>query len=252
MKNKPENIYDVKTFFENYVNLRNDKDNISANEIVEMPAIYKELPDLKDKRVLDLGCGAGNNCIKAIELGANYVLGTDISKNMIELAKKTNANKKIKYNKIGIEDISKINEKFALVISSLAFHYVEDYEKLLKDIYNLLNDNGILIFSQEHPISTGTLLNKECNFKSKIKLGDKEYKLVSDYNVVGPRSANWLDSTYTKYHRNFSTLINTLLNNNFKLLKVVEPIADEEKLKLNLKYKNQVNMPYFMIIKAQK
>ena len=43
-----------------------------------------------------------------------------------------------------------------------------------------------------------------------------------------------------------------MINNDFKLLKIVEPLADENKLKLNLKYQNQVNMPYFMIIKAEK
>ena len=252
MINKPENIYDKNIFFNNYINLRNDPDNVSANEIIEMPAMYKELPDLKNKKVLDLGCGYGNNCQKAIDLGASYVLGTDISKKMIELAKKINSNKNIEYKVIGMEDISKINMKFDIVISSLAIHYIKDYDKLLKDIYNLLNDDGILLFSQEHPISTGTILNEACNYKSKIKLGNKEYKLLSDYNDNGMRKVNWLETDYTKYHRNFSTLINTLLNNNFKLLKVVEPLADKEKLKLNTKYKNQENVPYFIIIKAKK
>ena len=112
MSNKPENIYDSNEFFDNYIDLRNDKNSISANEIIEMPAIYNELPDLKGKKVLDLGCGFGNNCTKAIELGASYVLGTDISKNMIELAEKSNKNNKIKYKVIGMEDISKIDEKF--------------------------------------------------------------------------------------------------------------------------------------------
>lgn len=40
-----ENIYDDKSFFENYINMRNDLNNPSANEIVEMPAIYDMLPD---------------------------------------------------------------------------------------------------------------------------------------------------------------------------------------------------------------
>ena len=214
--------------------------------------MYNELPDLSGKRVLDLGCGIGNNCIKAIELGAIYVLGTDISKNMINLAYKTNSNEKIEYKNIAMENIDSINQKFDVVISSLAFHYVEDYDKLLKDIYKLLNKDGLLIFSQRHPLSTGTILNNECHSSSKLKLGDKEYKLISDYNVNGPRVTNWLGGTYTKYHRNFSTLINGLINNNYKICKVVEPIASEENVKKNSKYKNQLNAPYFMIIIASK
>lgn len=247
-----QNIYDDNDFFDSYINMRNDKESISANEIIEMPAIYSVLPDLKDKKVLDLGCGSGNNCIKAVELGANYVLGTDVSKNMIELAKKTNKDKKIEYQDIAMENISSIKQKFDVVISSLAFHYVEDYNKLIKDIYNLLNDGGYLIFSQEHPIGTGTILNEACNSSNKVVLGGKKYKLVSDYNINGPRKANWYEKTYTKYHRNFSTLINELIDNNFKICRVVEPVADSEKIKLNQKYENQLNMPYFIIIVAQK
>ena len=246
------NIYDNKTFFDNYINLRNDQNNISANEIVEMPAIYEALPDMNGKRVLDLGCGSGNNCTKAVSLGASFVLGTDVSKNMINLAKKVNKDKKIKYEVLAMENISKLKDKFDVVISSLAFHYVEDYDKLLKDIYNLLNENGVLIFSQEHPLSTGTILNEACNSSSKLKLGGKEYKLLSDYNINGPREVHWLDGTYTKYHRNFSTLINGLIDNNYKLCKIIEPIALPDNVKKNPKYKNQLNMPYFMIVIAKK
>lgn len=246
------NIYDNKVFFDNYIKLRNDPNNISANEIVEMPAIYNELPNLKDKKVLDLGCGSGNNCLKAVQLGASYVMGIDISKNMIELAEKVNANKKIEYKNLEMENISSINQKFDVVTSSLAFHYIEDYNKLLKDIYKLLKTGGKLIFSQEHPLATGTILNEACNHSSKLKLGNKEYKLISDYNINGPREINWLDGTYTKYHRTFSYLINGLINNNYKICKIVEPIARRENVKKNPKYKNQLNMPYFIIIVAEK
>lgn len=248
----PENIYDNKSFFEDYINLRNDRDNLSVNELVEMPAIYAMFPDLKGKNVLDLGCGSGNNCMKSVELGASYVLGTDVSENMIKLAKETNNHPNIEYKKIAMEDISSINKTFDVVISSLAFHYVENYEKLIKDVFNLLNEDGILIFSQEHPLSTGTILNDECKSSSKIKLGNKEYKLLSDYNINGSRIVNWLGSNYTKYHRNFSFLINTLINAGFKIEKIVEPIASEENVKRNPKYKNQLNMPYFIIIMAGK
>lgn len=247
-----DNIYDNKDFFDNYIKLRNDPNNIAANEIVEMPAIYSVLPDLTEKRVLDLGCGSGNNCMKAVELGASYVVGIDVSKNMINLAKQVNLDEKIHFMNLPMEEIASLNQKFDVVTSSLAFHYVEDYDKLVKDIYGLLNENGQLIFSQEHPLSTGTILNEACNSSSKLKLGGKEYKLLSDYNVNGPRVVHWLGETYTKYHRNISSLVNGLIENHYRICKIVEPIASEENVKRNAKFKNQLNMPYFMIIVAEK
>lgn len=71
---------------------------------------------------------------------------------MIKIALDNNKDKKIKYKLMAMEDIDKLEEKFDVVISSLAIHYVKDYDKLIKDIYNLLNKDGILIFSIDHPL----------------------------------------------------------------------------------------------------
>lgn len=46
-----------------------------------------------------------------------------------------------------MEDIGTIKERFDVVVSFLAFHYVEDYQSLIASIYQLLNDNGVLMFS---------------------------------------------------------------------------------------------------------
>jgi cyclopropane fatty-acyl-phospholipid synthase-like methyltransferase len=46
------------------------------------------LPDLKGKRVLDLGCGFGWHCRYAVEQGAKSVIGIDISERMLNEARK--------------------------------------------------------------------------------------------------------------------------------------------------------------------
>ena len=81
---------------------------------------------------------------------------------MIDLANKFNKKDNTEYLCMDMQDIDKINLKFDLIISSLAIHYVKDYELLIKKIYNLLNDNGVFIFSLEHPI---TIAPKECIHK---------------------------------------------------------------------------------------
>ena len=242
----------IKFFFNEYMNMRDDKEKMSANDLIEIPTLISMLPSLKNKTVLDLGCGSGNNCMKAIELGASYVLGTDISQNMINLAKERNNHKNIDYKLIPMEEINSINKKFDVVISSLAIHYVSDYEKLTKDIYELLNNDGLLIFSQEHPIGTGTILNEECKLGKKVILGDKEYVIVSDYNVNGERKVNWNIEGVIKYHRNFSCLINTLISAGFKIEEIIEPIPSEKVLEIKPKYINQFNVPYFIFIKVRK
>ena len=48
-----QNIYDNEIFFEGYKKIRDNK--INANNLFEIPALFSMLPDLKNKRVLDLG-----------------------------------------------------------------------------------------------------------------------------------------------------------------------------------------------------
>ena len=147
-----QNIYDIKTFSEAYDKMRYENKGKNANDLIEIPNFRKLIPDLNNKRVLDLGCGYGENDIYCRKLGAKEVLGIDISEHMLKIALDNNKDKKIKYKLMAMEDIDKLEEKFDVVISSLAIHYVKDYDKLIKDIYNLLNKDGILIFSIDHPL----------------------------------------------------------------------------------------------------
>lgn len=245
---KPQNIYDNSTFYKEYSEMRTT--NLNANELIEIPIIKSMLPDLKGKKVLDLGCGNGTMSRYFIEQGACEVLALDISQNMINEAKEKNNLEGITYIIDGMENLDKINDKFDLVFSSLAFHYIEDFNKLMKDINNLLNDNGILLFSQEHPTVTASILNKD--EKKYVTIGDTRYFYLNNYNNNGKRIINWNVDGVVKYHRNFSTTINTILNNNFELLQINESTASKEAIALVEKYKYQKDRPYFLFVKAKK
>ena len=88
-----QNIYDNTEFFSSYKALRESDDNY--NILLEQPAMMALLPDLKNKTVIDLGCGFGDNCKTFINLGAKRVVGMDISRNMLEMAKYKNFDKHI-------------------------------------------------------------------------------------------------------------------------------------------------------------
>lgn len=246
-----QNVYDNKTFSVAYDKMRKDDKGRNANDLVEIPNFRKLIPNVKEKKILDLGCGYGENDKYCRDLGAKEILGIDISEHMIEIAEKNNTDENIKYKVMAMEDISKIKEKFDIVISSLAFHYVKDYEKLIKDIYNLLNDNGILIFSIDHPLRIASKFEPWMK-KNYTEINGKWFLLVSDYNREGIREKEWNGVMVKKYHRNFSSLINGLVNSGFKIDKILEPIPDEESIKIIPKYINQYDRPYFLFIRAKK
>jgi 2-polyprenyl-3-methyl-5-hydroxy-6-metoxy-1,4-benzoquinol methylase len=134
------------------MNLR--KREVNANNLFEIPTLYSLMPELQGKKILDLGCGSGERCKDYIARGAEKVVGVDISEKMLEVARRENSNPNITYINMPMEDIGCIEESFDVVISSLAFHYVEDFQGVVENVYSLLCDGGIFLFSQEHPIST--------------------------------------------------------------------------------------------------
>lgn len=247
-----QNIYDNETFYKEYDNMRNDAKKLSANDLIEIPTIRSMFPDVKGMKVLELGCGYGDNCAYLANLGASFILGTDISEHMINIAKEKYSNIPCEFKVLAMEDISSLDGKYDLIISSLAIHYVKDYEKLLNDIHNLLTDNGLFIYSQEHPIATGTILNDACNKEDDITLEDKNYYLVSDYNINGKRTVDWNNCKVVKYHRNFSYLINTIHKCGFNIEEILEPIPNDEILNLKPQYKNQYDRPFFLFLKLSK
>lgn len=244
-----KNVYDTSIFFNEYQSMRQKE--INANNLIEIPQIKEMLPNLKNKTILDLGCGAGDMDKYFIEKGAKYVLATDISENMINVAKTINASNNIDYRVLKMEDISTLSQKFDIVYSSLAFHYIENFDKLLKDIYSLLNPNGILVFSQESPINMATS-KTEKNEKNKIEINGKQYHLLSGYCKEGERKVFWNDTFVTKYHRTYATLVNTLIKNNFEIIEIKDSYASPEAIAQCPKYKYQIDKPYFTYIKAVK
>lgn len=244
-----KNVYDNSIFFEEYQSMRANK--INANNLIEIPIIKSMLPTLKDKTILDLGCGAGDMDKYFIEQDAKYVLATDISKNMINIANEVNGNEKIEFKVLKMEDLETVTQKFDIVYSSLAFHYIEDFNKLLKDIYNLLNPNGVLIFSQESPINTSTTKESKDDTR-KIEKDGKQYVLLNGYCREGERKIWWNDTFVTKYHRTYATLVNLLIKNNFEILEIKDSYASEEAIALCPKYKYQIDKPYFTFVKALK
>lgn len=246
-----QNVYDNETFFNEYDMMRTENKGKSANDVIEIPIFRKMMPDVTNKSILDLGCGYGENDKYFKELGASYVLGTDISNNMLEIANKENSLSGIEYKNIPMEEISLIDKKFDIVISSLAFHYVSDFDRLIKDIYNLLNDDGYLVFSQEHPIPACLFYTDNIQ-NNRLELYGKKYTLVADYNRMGLRQNPWNGVKVDKYFRNFSTIINTLIRNGFVIEEINECEPTEDMIAINPKFANQYDSPYFLFVKAHK
>jgi len=242
-----QNIYDNEVFFEGYKNLRKNESN--ANVLFEIPALFSLLPDLNGLTILDLGCGFGEHCKGFIEKGAAKVVGIDISEKMLEVAKAENSDPKITYLNMPMEDLDKIDEKFDLVVSSLAIHYVEDFAGLTRNINNLLKPGGLFVYSQENPFNTCFSMGERW---TRDENGKKIHANLKDYGVEGERESTWFVDNVKKYHRMFSTIVNTLVEGGLTIEKMIEPVPTEVILEKHPDQRDLFHKPDFLLIRASK
>lgn len=241
-----ENKYDDQVFFEKYAQMARSQNGLGGGA-GEWSELKKLLPDFKGKRVLDLGCGYGWHCKYAAEQGAASVLGVDLSHKMLETAKEKNADEAIVYRQGAIEDLEFSAGSFDVVLSSLAFHYIRDFEPLAAKIAGWLKQGGSFVFSVEHPVFTayGT---QDWYYGED---GEILHFPVDNYYYEGEREAVFLGEKVVKYHRTLTTYLAALLQNGFEICGVVEPQPPEEMMHMD-GMKDEMRRPMMLLVAAQK
>jgi 2-polyprenyl-3-methyl-5-hydroxy-6-metoxy-1,4-benzoquinol methylase len=206
---KRQNKYDENSLFSNYSQKERDAAGLNLDWAWEWPYLQKMLPNLSKKRVLDLGCGSGWQCKYAAEQGAEHVVGVEISNKLLEDAKRMNASNNIEYIQSSIEDFDYSPNEFDVVISSMALHYVDDFENICRHINRTLKSNGQFTFSVEHPSFTAS--------------GTRDWVPLQGYFNEGERESVFLGEKLKKFHRMLSSYIMIPTRNGFLVTDVCEP-----------------------------
>ncbi|WP_073587880.1 class I SAM-dependent methyltransferase [Anaerocolumna xylanovorans] len=240
-----QNKYDDEIFFEKYSKM--DRSVKGLTGAGEWETLKRLLPDFQDKRVLDLGCGYGWHCQYALEHGARKVTGVDISAKMLEKAREK-TDSKITYIQMPIEDISFEENTYDIVISSLAFHYIESFDLILEKVAGCLVYRGDFIFSVEHPVFTA-YGSQDWYYDEK---GEILHFPVDNYFLEGERVADFLGEKVVKYHKTLTTYLNGLIKKGFEVIEVVEPQPTEQMLHTVAGMKDELRRPMMLIISSKK
>jgi SAM-dependent methyltransferase len=239
-----QNVYDNPEFFEGYSQLGRSVEGLDG--AAEWASIRALLPDLKGKRIADLGCGFGWFCRFAWDEGAASVVGFDVSDNMLARARAT-SNPVIVYEKADLEVLELPQASVDLVYSSLAFHYLKDLQALLRRVHAALAPGGQLVFSTEHPIYMAPAhpgWSKDADGRTTWP--------VNGYLDEGPRTTDWLAKGVVKQHRTLGTLINMLIGAGFTLQHVEEWGPSLEQVAAHPEWADERERPMFLLVSARK
>lgn len=241
---KMSNEYDKESFFNQYSQMSRSKEGLSAaGEWSQLKPLF---PSLDGKTVLDLGCGYGWHCKFSEEQGATRILGIDLSKKMIEEAKKRNKGEKIEYRICGIDEYEYPSDSWDLVISNLALHYIEDLEKVYKNVFKTLKANGIFLFNIEHPVFTAGV-GQDWIYDDK---GRPKYWPVDDYFMPGERKTNFLGCEVIKQHHTLTQILMGLIQNGFSI-EIVEEVQPPKEMMNIPGMVDELRRPMMLLVKAK-
>lgn len=240
-----QNIYDNDIFFQGYQQLRATESGLNA--ALEEPALYALLPELQGLDILDLGCGTGKFCRHAAVLAAS-VTGADISQKMLQEATRQTSTANITYLCAPAEELTFAHHRFNLVVSSLALHYVANYQQVVKSVYQWLKPGGQFIFSVEHPMCTAMTSPQWQTDEA----GNILHWPVDNYQDESIRHTSWFVEDVIKYHRTTATYVNTLIQAGFLIAGLHEPLPVKQYLEQRPSLARECRRPPFLLLAATK
>lgn len=240
-----KNEYDNKEFFEQYAQMSRSREGLAGAG--EWHQLKKMFPPLEGKKVLDLGCGYGWHCAYAAEQGASEILGIDVSERMIAEANKRSPDARICYRVSDLEQYEYPEETWDCVVSNLALHYIEDLDRIYRNVHRTLKKGGTFLFNIEHPVYTARE-GQDWIFDEK---GSPLYWPVDDYFYQGKRHTRFLGCDVEKYHHTLTEIMNGLIRTGFRIEWVEEARPSEEMMGIP-GMKDEMRRPMMLMIRAGK
>ena len=170
--------------------------------------------EVRDKKVLEIGCGSGHSLHYMRKKGASELWGVDLSDEQIKAAKELLQEAEAKLFCAPMEEeIGLPKGYFDYVYSIYAIGWTMDLPATFKLIHSYLKKGGIFIFSWDHPVyahlksKNGRIYLDGSYLKEEVQIYE---------NFKGE------DASLFIRNRMFSTYINELIHAGFAIDKVIE------------------------------
>jgi len=169
--------------------------------------------DVEGKAYAELGCGGGQGSVGTALLGAEPVVGVDLSGEQLGHARQLRdfAGVDARFVQGDVTDLPLPDDRFDLASSEAAFQMVPDLDRALGEARRILRDGGVFVLSVPHTF---------------YEIVDDETGAVErSYFDVGPRAIG-IDEAYDAdliaFDRTVADLHNALVDAAFEVRRVVE------------------------------
>lgn len=227
------------------------------------PIMFKLIGSLKDKTILELGCGNGYLGPKFIEENPEKILMMDISKFNLENAAKKTQSKLVDFIQ---QDVTTpwgniLDESIDVIYSNMMLNEIDNIHTPIAEAWRTLNPDGLLVFSVTHPAWDLFVHAQERAGIKSVKIMGLGGYFRRGYArfIMGSRDPS---STHTKqtprtyevnhYQRPIQDYIDPLLKTGFTLRSFIEPELTENLLEEQPKFAEYKDNPIGLIILCSK
>ena len=230
-----------------------------AREWLNNPAFLSFIGDLRDRPVLDAGCGEGHNTRILARAGARMT-GVDISERMIDLAREAERDEPlgIRYVHTSYAELGAFAEgDFDAVVSFMALMDGPRFDDAMKACFRVLRPGGMLAFSLMHPcfITKGSHWIRD-------EHGVKVAWALSRYFDPGHWVERWRFTdaptdvppfAVPRFDRTLSEYLNAVMDAGFVMRRVQEPRPSEEYCQVHPSQRGwRDHAAIFLYVKAEK
>lgn len=164
-----------------------DVDDVKVDEFFEACVspenrlIMKKLGDIKGKKILELGCGAGEASVYFAKHGAD-VTASDISDNMLRVVKKVAQKHKVTLNTVQCysHDIPFQDGCFDIIYAANLLHHV-DIERTLSEVRRVLKKDGM--FVSWDPLGHNPIINIYRKMATRVRTEDEHPIMMKDLTL---------------------------------------------------------------------
>jgi len=217
-----------------------------------LPFTLELLGDVRNARILDLGCGEGGYSRELAARGAK-VVGVDGSAELIATAaqRSAEAGHPIEFVCANASDLEPIvSNSFEIVLASMVLMDVEDYGRAIDEVWRVLAPDGQLLMSITHPcFSTpdSGWVRSEAGEKKHFAV-DRYFERCAWEDFITPQFRR----PVLRRHQPLEDYLHPLIGRGFHLTEFREPTATAEQIARSERLAQLQRIPYFLFMRWRK